>query len=1264
MSVSRRIMVPRGRWRRVPWFMVAAFVIASWTVARTSAQRPYDAPTSGMVANGTSLTVTTSNAVATFSGLDLIGFVNSLTNERYLKKPSRGHLANVNAISTTGEAQQLSNWTMGTDPGTGLPLATITSRDSLRLQTLTVKIDPASQEIVLRSSASVTSPGVRGASWSIAGLDLDIGRWIIPAHSGVVFDRDHPGVNAFIKYPFPWQAQMAVYEAPRGSFLLYSTDTQHAFKQLRQSSRGDYSIDIAVYTEAAGPFASAATVPAVEWRLKAFPGDWRTAAQTFRDWMLANHSPVSNAAHPWVSNIQTVVMTGGQDTSVLAPLAAAVNPSRTLLYLIDWRQYGFTGLYPNYTPGPGAANFVAAAHARGFKVMLHVDSVGVDPNSPDYPSVQAYQARDPGTLALLGWNWDLPPNTSNRYAIISPASNAFRSLLLARVGAAINALGPDALHLDFNAAVNDGNGMIDGHTFIQGQILFADALIAAFPSLAISIEAANDVTYRYQSFGQAGYFGSPLGAGHPISTFLFAPQVLTYGHLATPNVSDSTFKSFLLQQQRRGVFPMWRVTSAADLDTSNADNARFMKMVQSFQSHAFQPAWTVDWTGALMRYQGLGGSTASLTDSGGQLTLTAAGSTLFRLVHDANRVVSGSVINGWPAYDDTMLYGLTPSQLYFLDPGARPVTTHATSLPSGVQLASATLVTPAFAHVEVAPALTSSLDFVGDLFKAHAGVRFQGIDYPLDYGAVVNPSTIVAGGTSRSGLFIHPPWQAQLGGEAFIEYSVTVPVGAALQFGVAVADNAACTDGVTFRVMVGGTEIWHQNVGRDGWHDVVRSLAAYTGSAVPLRLITNPGPAQNAGCDSSLWSGVALVAPTGGSAISVPIALAAGSAFSGFDGGGSFSLTTPAFGTVTDLAVPGAFTIFTQPGSSVTNGTNLATLPFNVWSRSHDGAFAQPVSVFNAGAVGAQTSGGVTKNSAIWAHPPNDSRTTLSWVIRLPTATPLKLDWSAGVIDGANSDDGVDFEVRINGQAYWGLTTGAHGDNHWTPGQLDLSRWQGQNILVEFVTDSRSNYISDWAAWADLVLSGSTVACSYVVPSEAAIGAFGGSFSASVTATATCPWSAASSVPWLTITEPAGSGNGMLQYVAASNSGPARIGTLTIAGQVLAVTQNGIGLPFADGALIARTSVIRAVHVTELRSRIDALRARHRLPAYPYSNQSIVARSSVVQVRDIIEMRQALQEVYAAAGLVLPAYSTAPAAGVTITVADIMDLRAAVVVIE
>ena len=218
-----------------------------------------------LVAAGQSLTVTTPHAVASFAGPDLVGLVNSLTGETYLRKPSTGSLASVNAIGDNSPLQP-SNWSIGVEAGTGHPLATITAQNGGRSLALAVKIDPASQEIVLRLSATVATPGLRDASWSLAGLDLTAGRLIVPSNSGQVFDRAHPGIGLYLQYPNTWQAQMAVYEAAAGSVLLYSTDQTYAFKRLRLGTRGSSTIDVAVATEAVAPFPSATTVPVMRAR--------------------------------------------------------------------------------------------------------------------------------------------------------------------------------------------------------------------------------------------------------------------------------------------------------------------------------------------------------------------------------------------------------------------------------------------------------------------------------------------------------------------------------------------------------------------------------------------------------------------------------------------------------------------------------------------------------------------------------------------------------------------------------------------------------------------------------------------------------------------------------------------------------------------------------------------------------------------------------------------------------------------------------------
>ena len=59
-----------------------------------------------------------------------------------------------------------------------------------------------------------------------------------------------------------------------------------------------------------------------------------------------------------------------------------------------------------------------------------------------------------------------------------------------------------------------------------------------------------------------------------------------------------------------------------------------------------------------------------------------------------------------------------------------------------------------------------------------------------------------------------------------------------------------------------------------------------------------------------------------------------------------------------------------------------------------------------------------------------------------------------------------------------------------------------------------------------------------------------------VTTIAGCTWTAMSNAPWLTVTVGAsGNGSGNVAFTIGANTGPARMGTLTIAGQTFTVSQ-------------------------------------------------------------------------------------------------------------
>jgi hypothetical protein len=80
--------------------------------------------------------------------------------------------------------------------------------------------------------------------------------------------------------------------------------------------------------------------------------------------------------------------------------------------------------------------------------------------------------------------------------------------------------------------------------------------------------------------------------------------------------------------------------------------------------------------------------------------------------------------------------------------------------------------------------------------------------------------------------------------------------------------------------------------------------------------------------------------------------------------------------------------------------------------------------------------------------------------------------------------------------------------------------------------------------------------CTYsVTPPAQDVVAGGGGGSATVTTAAGCPWTAASSADWISLTARTGTGPGQVLFTAAANTAPARTGRLTIAGQPVSISQ-------------------------------------------------------------------------------------------------------------
>ena len=136
---------------------------------------------------------------------------------------------------------------------------------------------------------------------------------------------------------------------------------------------------------------------------------------------------------------------------------------------------------------------------------------------------------------------------------------------------------------------------------------------------------------------------------------------------------------------------------------------------------------------------------------------------------------------------------------------------------------------------------------------------------------------------------------------------------------------------------------------------------------------------------------------------------------------------------------------------------------------------------------------------------------------------------------------------------------------------------------------------------------------------------------------------------------------------------PVAIGTATV--QVTATDPGGLGAtqsfivrviaPFTDHPIQPGVTPVRAVHFTELRTRIDVLRDEAALQRFNWTDSVLRPGVTTVRLTHLLELRQALTQAYVAWARQPPRWTDLPASGTNaIRALHLMELRAAVMALE
>ncbi|MCE2413619.1 T9SS type A sorting domain-containing protein [Candidatus Poribacteria bacterium] len=1003
-------------------------------------------------------------------------FHNKLTEETYTLPLGAGGVTGFRGRSGLLKRDGRSIWT---DQATLIearkvaPLkAEILFRQGQNRIRLFIGVDARSGDLLIQQDGTSDTAGVYGIQWGCGNLNVRSLDLILAADGGQIINAISPFTSRSFDYPFSWEVQLAILQGEQGGFFVRGTDETFRFKVLHYEKDVE-SFALGFETQNQAPFDALTSAKSVVWRLNTYTGDWRVPARQYREWMERTFKPWRLSDMPtWVQNIGLIVIYHGLDVGILDGLAEQIDPAKTLLYVTGWRKNDYDVNYPDYTAKPEFGRFVEAARQYGFRVMPHANLVGVSPYHSLYEDLQQFQFRDPWNGDLRGWWWERT-NVPQRHAFINLANSAFRKILIRQLKEVWEKYRVDAFHLDISHfVINDANGLVEGLTPAQGNLRMHEELAAAMPKVVFSGESLHEVTFFRESFAQRwkvshrhDWYGGPAAKSHPISSFLFSQYTLPYGYLALPNPDRGLqlYQEYLESYENWGVLPTLRLSSIADLGPERVRTQELLSIARNWQQLGLKPDFEMDWgADTLFQYVGKGDEIATLkTTDGGSIFDLPQEDAGYERVFGVTQVKTDRSLPHWHAYNETMILGLNPERSYFLSNTPRNFSrVHINSLPVGVAVTESRVTENAALFQLEKMDVRHDIDLLSQFHVLKTGIVVNGQELPRQKGATFGHGKTSISGIRKATIWAQPPWQG-ISGDTFGEWTLSLPNSShiSLDFDIGLAEGSENSDGVTFIVSVQGDEIFRRHHTEQKWEHIRLDLTAYQSEDIKLRFTTNPGPEENTGWDWAVWGEPKIVSEPSNELTKVGFFLP-NEPIKTFpdtledEGNGQYVIET---------ALPAQILFFFQPGQQMISPYNLRDTEFTA-GLQFEGIFRLG-SVWNSGELSVMTIGGIPKESII-AHPPRGGQTVLQFLLFLPQARKIIFSFSMGLQDGCS--DGVFFKVLVNGETQFERFTNTFG---WEDANVSLSRYTGDYVLLELITDPGEDVNCDWAQWADLFIA-------------------------------------------------------------------------------------------------------------------------------------------------------------------------------------------------
>ncbi|MBR6426364.1 MAG: hypothetical protein IKS28_00915 [Clostridia bacterium] len=548
--------------------------------------------------------------------------------------------------------------------------------------------DLSSGCVSYRQSASVKKGGISAVGVTFRVSDAH--NIIVPYQNGIRLTKKNPDLGVYVSksqnYQYGLQMQMFIIEGKKGGALVYCDDDFTQFKQLTvDHSTGYFSVICETVPQA--PFTEYRSFDAVSWKIVPYVGDWTSASAIYRDFVTEKFGleEADRYRPDWVDDIQLYYATDMHDRAELAALASRVDASKVILHVPDWRTNLYDVNWPDYTPQPALKEMIEYAHSLGFKVQLHCNMFGFQPELEDYQRFAKYHSRDSFSGKLIYQDFS-DTVRHYRFASINPASSEWRKYIISRLVAAVRETGADALHLDQSLiSYNDANGYIDGLTSLQGTVLYMKELAEALPDgVAIGGEGITDFNAVYSSFLQSHAYAINSSEHTwvescgdqivPLAASVYTDVRMCYW----PGTPLTGNHDYYLAWYRFGTYAgeMPTIMRESAQTLSSGDPVTEMVLAEANWFMENEPVRVYsDWTDeTVARYYLKNGTYArAVRNSKGYVLYgneNDRSSVVSQIVFGAAEVTTPLAVKDWIAHGDGSVFGLDPSKYYVLSGGA------------------------------------------------------------------------------------------------------------------------------------------------------------------------------------------------------------------------------------------------------------------------------------------------------------------------------------------------------------------------------------------------------------------------------------------------------------------------------------------------------------------------------------------------------------------------------------------------------------------